>query len=51
MNGIHSELNGSGENVALKDEVQHSQCPSFFWYLDVLTGEMHVLVNVSILMS
>lgn len=23
MNGIHSELNGGGENMALKDEVQH----------------------------
>lgn len=24
MNGIHSELNGGGENVALKDEVRRS---------------------------
>jgi len=26
MNGIHSELNGGDENMALKDEVQHLDC-------------------------
>lgn len=51
MNGIHSELNGGGENMALKDEVQHLQCFGFFWFLDVLIGEMFVLVNVPMLMS
>lgn len=39
MNGIHSELNGGGENMALKDEVQHLQCHIFFWQLGVLAGE------------
>jgi len=30
MNGIHSELNGGGENMALKDEVRHLQCHTSF---------------------
>lgn len=51
MNGIHSELNGGGENMALKDEVQHLQWLILFWVLGVLAGEMFVLVNVSMLMS
>lgn len=35
MNGIHSELNGGDENMALKDEVQHLDCLLFsgIWIL------------------
>lgn len=43
MNGIHNELNGGGENMALKDEVQHLHCPTFFWQLDFFARERLVL--------
>lgn len=43
MNGIHNELNGGGENMALKDEVQHLHCPTFFWQLDFFARDRLVL--------